>query len=172
MPEVDKKWLIVSSHDSVLLRRGLEDVFQYIAVDFFNNYPLMSPEVCELEKITPGEIRVGVTARQVRIDEGYRSEALFRVAELDPLRKLRFTSLSKPDFEVCYLFEPVSSSTRVTFNFQTVLPVYLLPFRRRIEKVIKRGGERVVANLKTLLETGNVDTTTSAPGAANGSIPG
>jgi hypothetical protein len=92
------------------------------------------------------------------------------VVEFVPLRKLRFTSLSKPDFEVCYLFEQVSSCTQVTFNFQTALPVYMLPFRGRIEKIIKRGGKRVVANLKTLLETGNVDTAANIAGAANGSV--
>ncbi|MBT8119430.1 MAG: polyketide cyclase [Gammaproteobacteria bacterium] len=170
MPEVNKKWSIVSSHDSVLLNRGLEDVFQFIAMDFFNNYQLISPQVCELEKITPGDIRVGVIARQVRIDEGYRSEALFRVSELVPMRKLRFTSLSKPDFEVCYLFEQVGPGTRVTFKFDTVLAVYMLPFRGHIEKIIKRGGKQVVANLRVLLETGNTVITTSAPGAANGPV--
>jgi hypothetical protein len=152
LTETDNKWSVVDSHHSVLIRRGLEDVFRYVATDFFDNYPKWSPEVCELEKLTTGQMAVGVKARQVRLDAVYRSEALFRVTEFERGRILRFTSLSQPRFEVCYRFERVDVDTRLSFDFRTDLPLYLLPVRGYLEKIIRQGGRRVVSNLKTLLE--------------------
>ena len=144
---------MLCSQNSVLINRCVEDVYRFIAVDFFENYQKWSPEVCELEQLTCGEMRVGVTGRQVRYDHGYRSEAYFRVTVMMPLRELRFTSLSKPEFDVCYLFEPVAAATRLTFNFQLKPPLLMLPLHGVIEDVVKRGGRRVVTNLQTLLET-------------------
>lgn len=156
------------SRNSVLINSCIEDVYQFIAVDFFDNYQKWSPEVCELEKLTSGEMRVGVTGRQVRYDLGYRSEAYFRVTQFKPLRELRFTSLSKPEFGVHYLFEPVHAATRLTFNFQLRPPLLMLPLQRRIHDIIEQGGTHVVTNLKTLLET-DVDALKAS--AAQGPAP-
>jgi hypothetical protein len=152
LTEADNKWSVIDSHHCVLIRRRLEYVFRFVATDFFDNYPRWSPEVCELEKLTAGEMAVGVQARQVRLDAGYRSEALFRVTEYERGHVLRFTSLSQPRFEVCYRFERVDVDTRLSFDFRTDLPLYLLPVRIYLENIIRQGGNRVVANLKVLLE--------------------
>jgi len=148
------------SHNSVLINSRIEDVYQFIAVDFFDNYQKWSPEVSELEKLTSGEMRVGVTGRQVRYDLGYRSEAFFRVTQFMPMRELRFISLSKPEFDVCYLFEPVDVATRLIFNFQLTPPLLMLPLHSYIHDILKQGGRHVVTNLKTLLET-DVDALTT-----------
>jgi hypothetical protein len=164
-----QKLAMLCSHNTVLINRRIEDVYQFIAVDFFENYQKWSPEVCELEQLSSGEMRVGVTGRQVRYDRGYRSEAYFRVTEMMPLRELRFTSLSKPEFDVCYLFEPAAAATRLTFNFQLSPPLLMLPLHGLIEDVIEQGGRRVITNLQTLLET-DVDALTA--GATYGQTPG
>ena len=141
-------------HNSVLIHRDIEDVYRYIAVDFFDNYQRWCPEVCELEKVTPGDMQVGIIGRQVRCDHGYRSEAYFKVTRLEPQREIHFASLSKPDFNVCYRFEPVAMATQVTFEFKIKPPLMGLPFRGRMREAMQQGGERVVANLQTLLEAG------------------
>jgi len=160
---------MLCSHNTVLINRSIEDVYDFIAVGFFENYQKWSPEVCELEQLTCGEMRVGVTGRQVRYDRGYRSEAYFRVTAMRPLRELRFTSLSKPDFDVCYLFEPAAAATRLTFDFQLRAPLMMLPLHSLIEDIIEQGGRRVVTNLQTLLET---DAAAVTAGAAYGQAPG
>lgn len=160
---------MLCSHNCVLINRRIEDVYQFIALDFFDNYQKWSPEVCELEKLTTGEMRVGVTGRQVRYDQGYRSEAFFRVTQLTPLRELRFASLSKPDFGVCYQFEPVDAATRLTFDFQLKPPLLMLPLRSRIHDIVEQGGSRVVTNLQALLETAVGDPTA---GVVHGPAPG
>ncbi|MGD2052893.1 MAG: SRPBCC family protein [Gammaproteobacteria bacterium] len=148
-----------------MIRRELEDVFRFVATEFFDNYLKWSPEVCQLEKLTAGEMRVGVKARQVRLDAGYRSEALFQVVDFKPDQVLRFTSLSKPRFEVCYRFEHVAADTRLSFDFRADLPLYLLPLSGYIEKIIGQSGRRVVANLKTMLEADAESTMKRKPGS-------
>ena len=142
---------LLRSHNSVFINRDVEDVYQFVAVDFFRNYRKWCPEVSELEQITHGAMRVGMTGRQVRYDMGYRSEATFRVTRLIPMRELRFASLTKPEFGVCYRFEPVMSRTRLSFEFQLSLPLYLLPVQHRVEDAVCKGGCRVVTNLQALL---------------------
>lgn len=143
--------MIRTSH-SILVQRDIEDVYRFVVVDFFENYCKWSPEVVELHQLTTGEMRVGVTGRQVRYDGGYRSESLFEVTHYEPLRDLRFVSRSKPSFEVAYLFKAVAAQTRLTFNFQLELPFFMRPWRSLIEETVERGGWRVVHNLKKLLE--------------------
>lgn len=143
---------MICAKNSILINRSVEDVYRFIALDFFENYQKWSPEVCELEQLTRGEMRVGVTGRQVRCDRGYRSEAYFRVTRLTPLRELHFASLSKPYFDVCYLFEPVATATRVIFDFKIKPPLVMLPLRNRMREIVHQGGQRVVNNLQLLLE--------------------
>ena len=141
------------TENSILVRRRIEDVYRFVATDFFENYPKWSPEVCELEKLSSGQMRVGVIGRQVRSDGGYRTEARFQVTHFTPLVELRFASRTKPRFEVRYRFETVASDTRLTFNFNLELPFLIRPLRHRVGEAVKRGGSRVLHNLKILLET-------------------
>ena len=142
---------LLHSHHSTVIRRSVEDVYQFVAIDFFRNYQKWSPEVSELEQITIGAMRVGVTGRQVRYDRGYRSEATFRVTRMTPLRELRFASLTKPEFDVCYRFEPTDTDTRISFEFKLRLPLFMLPLRERVAETVEQGGGRVVSNIRRLL---------------------
>jgi len=144
---------VQQTENSILVRRRIEDVYRFVATDFFENYPKWSPEVCELEKLSSGQMRVGVIGRQVRSDGGYRTEARFQVTHFTPLVELRFASRTKPRFEVRYRFETVASDTRLTFNFNLELPFLIRPLRHRVGEAVKRGGSRVLHNLKILLET-------------------
>ena len=160
--------MLNTSH-SILIRRNIEDVYRFVALDFFDNYPKWSPELLELEQLTSGPMRVGVNGRQVRCDDGYRYAAQFRVTGMLPQRELSFTSTSKPHFEVCYRFAPELASTRLTFAFRLQPTLVMLPFQNRIRGIIAQGGERVVANLRALLESGADESISGAPpGTAHG----
>ena len=143
---------LIHSHHKTEVHRSIEDVYQFVAVDFFRNYRRWSPEVSELEQITAGAMRVGVTGRQVRHDQGYRSEAMFRVTRMTPLLELRFASLTKPEFDVCYRFESLSRITRIHFDFRLRLPLAMLPLHERIATIVDQSGSRVVGNLRALLD--------------------
>lgn len=158
---------MLRSHNSIVIKRSIEDVYQFVAVDFFANYQKWSPEVCELEQLTGGRMRVGVTGRQVRRDHGYLSEAYFRVTQMTPLRDLHFSSLSEPCFDVRYLFEPVAGATRLTFDFELTPSLAMLPFQSLVQNAVTQGGRRTVANLQTILQS---DDEVPAPPSLRGTI--
>lgn len=60
------------------------EIFQYFGDGLFENYSKWSPEVKELEQITPGPVKLGTVGRQVRVDQGRRTELKFKIAAYEP----------------------------------------------------------------------------------------
>lgn len=145
----------VAAKAGITIHCPAEEVFKFIGADFFANYPRWSPEVIELKPLTPGEVGVGMTARQVRVDQGNRSESSFKVTIYEPCRRIRFEGVSDP--YVCdYMLEAGDSgkATRVVFVFELLrLELYMRPFEKLIRLAIQDGAERTVRNIKHLIET-------------------
>lgn len=148
---------------SIQIALPIQAVFQYVAVDFFTNYPKWSPQVTQLVKTSDGEMGVGVTGHQVRCDAGRRSEVDFRVTQYLPPRELRFASLSRPRFTVRYGFQPLTEGTRILFEFELQLELLMRPFRSLIEDTVRRGAQHMLRDLKVLIESDAA----SAAGAAS-----
>ncbi len=137
---------------TTLIERAPEGVFAFVALDFFRNYPRWSPEVAALTPLTPGPLRVGVHARQVRVDRGRRTEATFRVTQVDPCRAVTFEGISTP-FVIAYAFEPAGPHTRVTFSFHLLrMELYMRPFERLIRASVREAIAQNLRNLKALVE--------------------
>jgi hypothetical protein len=147
-----RKTMIIQARASVLIAQPEITVFEYIAINFFENYPRWSPEVVELEALTPGPLRLGTQARQVRIDVGRRTESTFQIVAYQAARRIGFESLSSPFYRARYDLEPVNTGTRLTFAFEVHLGFIYTPFEPLITASMKAGSERVVHHLKRLLE--------------------
>jgi hypothetical protein len=143
-----------------VIERPREAVFDFVATEFFRNYPRWAPEVKELAALSPGPLRVGSLGRQVRVDFGRRSEATFRVARLEPGALIGFEGLSMP-FTIAYAFAPFGDHTRVTLTFQLLrLEFYMRPFERLIRSAARDSVGGTMRQLKRLAEL------EIAPGAA------
>jgi hypothetical protein len=140
---------------STVIRKPVEDVFQFIGEGFFDNYPKWSPEVVELKPLSSGPLHVGSLARQVRVDHGHRSESTFKVTDLRPNRRLAFSGVSNA-FHCTYELESTDSeqpATRVAFTFELPeLEMFMRPFEKLIRVAVQDGADRTVKNLKGLLE--------------------
>ncbi len=144
---------MVRAQASTLIARPAEQVFNFIAVDFLKNYKRWSPEVVSLQPRSEGPVRVGTTCRQVRVDQGRRTESTFRVSVFEPARRVDFQGMSKP-FRVSYQLEPVTDKTRLTFTFElSRLELFMRPFEKLIRVALQEGAERVVRNIKGLIES-------------------
>jgi hypothetical protein len=127
-------------------------VYGFVARDFFANYPRWSPEVRRLDVLTPGPVRVGSRARQVRVDQGRQSESTFRVTAIEEPLHLDFAEGSNL-FRISYRLTPVGAHTRLTFAFElTRLEFFMRPFEKLIRVAVQDGAERVVRNIKGLVE--------------------
>ncbi len=144
---------MVKGKASTLIARSADQVFTFIAVDFFENYQRWSPEVLSLESKTQGPVRVGTTCRQVRVDQGRRTESTFRVSRFEPGKRVEFEGMSNP-FRVSYELAPTADKTRLTFTFElSRLEFFMRPFEKLIRIAMAEGAERVVRNIKRLIET-------------------
>jgi len=139
---------------SIAIDRPPEDVFKFISVEFFENYPRWSPEVVELERLTDGPMQLGTIARQVRVDQGHRSQSKFRVTRFEPCQCLCFAGLPDP-YRCTYELRPLNpgNATRLTFTFELLeLLMFMRPFEKLIRIVVQDGAERTTQNLKRLIE--------------------
>lgn len=143
---------MVKSRAEILIQRSPELVFGFVVTDFYRNYPRWSPEVRRLEVLTPGALRVGSRARQVRVDQGRQSESTFRVTLIEALLRVEFAEGSDL-FRTAYRMDPVGAHTRLSFAFElNRVEFYMRPFEKLIRMAIQDGAERVVRNIKGLAE--------------------
>lgn len=143
---------MVSARASILIARPAEQVFDFVALDFYKNYPRWSPEVRRLDALTPGPIRVGSLARQVRVDHGRRTESTFRVTALEHAMRVEFLE-TRDRFRIGYWLDPAGDNTRLTLAFElSRLDLHLRPFVRLIGSLVRDGAERAVRNIKDLVE--------------------
>lgn len=136
------------------IARSADTVYDFVVVHFFDNYSRWSPEVRELEALNTREIALGTRGRQVRVDQGRRSETRFEVAELEPGRRVVFEGDLQARFAIRYAFDPRGSDAcRLHFEFELKkVDLYMRPFVKLIRLAIDQGAEKTVRNIKGLVE--------------------
>lgn len=143
---------------SGVIQSSSDELFNFIGNELLDNYPRWSPEVKELEKLTDGPIKQGTLCRQVRIDQGNRSESTFKVQIFDSGARICFEGVSNP-YRCDYVIESVNSSdSRLTFIFELLsLDLHVRPFEKLVRIAVQDGTERTVKNIKKLIEAEQAD---------------
>ena len=138
---------------NTIIQTPSEKLFNFIGNDLLINYPRWSPEVKELEKLTDGPIKLGTLCRQVRIDQGNRSESTFKVKFFDVGARICFEGVSNP-YRCDYVIESVNASdSRIIFIFELLsLDLHVRPFEKLVRIAVQDGTERTVKNIKKLIE--------------------
>jgi hypothetical protein len=141
----------------IKVKSPCEDVFSFVGADFIKNYPRWSPEVVELESLTDGDVKVGTMCRQVRIDQGRRSESTFKVTIFQPGKRICFEGVSNP-YRCDYVLEEDKSNSvsNIHFTFELLsLELFMRPFEKLIRMAVQDGTEKTVRNIKKLVESKN-----------------
>ena len=138
---------------NTIIQTPSEKLFNFIGNDLLINYPRWSPEVKELEKLTDGPVKFGTLCRQVRIDQGNRSESTFKVKFFDVGARICFEGVSNP-YRCDYVIESVNASdSRIIFIFELLsLDLHVRPFEKLVRIAVQDGTERTVKNIKKLIE--------------------
>lgn len=148
---------MITAKADVLVFQKVEQVYRFVAIDFVANYPRWSAEVVELKPLSDGPVQLGYQARQVRVDQGHKTESTFEVAELEPLKRVCFKGITAP-YRSIYEFDNLSPSTRVIFTFELEkLEPRLRPFEKLIRIAVQDGAKRTVRKLKLLIEKEMLD---------------
>ena len=143
-----------SGTGSIVINQPVDKVFNFIAVDFFDNYPRWSPEVQELALLSKPPLQLNSLVRQVRIDNMQRSESTFKITTYKVGEKLVFEGVSNA-YRCSYDFVATNpSNTQLTFTFELLkLELFMLPFEKLVCIAVQEGAKRTVRNLKNLLES-------------------
>jgi hypothetical protein len=148
---------MVKAQASILIERPAHAIFGCLVDDFERNYKRWSPEVQRLEMLTPGPLRIGSRARQVRVDQGRRTDTTFQVRTLERPHHVCFAEV-RDQYRIDYGIEavgdePNSDASRLTFGIQlTRLELYMRPFEKLIRAAVQDGVSRTVRNIKQLVE--------------------
>jgi len=144
---------MIQGSAAIRIARPVSTVYRFIAVDFYRNYPRWSPEVVALTPLSPGPWREGALARQVRVDQGRRSDTTFRATRLEPDRRMLIDGVSAAYHADYELEAEGEGSTLLGFRFWLDrLDLFMLPFEKLIRSALAEGAARTTRNLKGLIE--------------------
>ena len=146
---------MINAYSQITVRRPVSKVYNFVITDFFKNYPRWSPEVIELESIEAATIALGVRGRQIRVDQGRRSETRFQITELIDQKRAVFDGDLQAKFAIRYNFEIKSEEeTFIYFEFELKkIDLFMMPFQKLIRIAIQDGADKTVRNIKRLIES-------------------
>ena len=148
---------MIKAISQISIRRPVSKVYGFVVTDFFKNYTRWSPEVIELELIGANTISLGVRGRQIRIDQGRRSETRFQITELVDQKRAVFDGDLQAKFAIRYNFQSKSDEeTILSFEFELKkIDLFMMPFQKLIRIAIQDGADRTIRNIKRLIESEN-----------------
>lgn len=145
---------MISARSQITIHRSVSTVYDFVVVQFFKNYPRWSPEVVELESLGSGHITLGSRGRQVRFDQGRRSETRFEITELINEKRAVFDGDLQAKFAIRYNFELTDdNNSTLSLEFELKkLDFFMMPFQKLICMAIQDGTDRTLRNIKRLVE--------------------
>jgi signal transduction histidine kinase len=152
----------ISAKAQAVVQCPIGSAFDFVGHGFFRNYASWCPQVIELEPLSDGPVRSGVTARQVTLDQGIRNETTFEITTFGPPKFFGLKGLSE-SFKSLYEFEEkTAASTQMVFSFELEeRGLFMRPFDQLIGSALQEGAQRVVENLKQLLENQHASASSS-----------
>lgn len=145
----------VSGEASVVIKANSQEVFSFIAENFFVNYSKWAPEVVELEPLDGNKVFVGAKGRQVREDNESLVESIFELTEYNPCSIFILQGLNSP-YKHTYVIESENQNTqtRLTFKFDLLeIEIFMRPFEKLIRVAIEDGAENTVEKIRDLIST-------------------
>ena len=143
---------MIRADSATVVERPRAAVYEFVATEFFRNYPRWAPEVTQLAALSPGPLRVGSLGRQVRVDYGRRTEATFRVTRLVAGEEIAFEGLTTP-FTIAYRFAAFGDHTRVALRFELArIELFMRPFERVIRRAVDESVVTTMRKLKQVAE--------------------
>lgn len=146
---------MISARSQITVNRPVSRVYEFVVVNFFQNYPRWSPEVLELEPLGSSQIIVGTRGRQIRLDQGRRSETRFEVTELVKEKRAVFDGDLQAKFAIRYDFECKNEQfCLLSLEFELKkLDFFMMPFQKLIRMAINDGTDKTLRNIKRLIES-------------------
>lgn len=139
---------------SIVIKAKTQEVFCFIAENFFLNYQRWAPEIIDLESLDGGKVFIGAKGRQVREDNDAQIESFFEITEFTPNSLFVLKGIGRP-YKQTFQIEDDEQSlhTKLSFRFDLLeIELYMWPFEKLIRVAIEDGAENTVENIKELIK--------------------
>ncbi len=101
---------------TVTVKKPVQDVFKFIAVDYAQNHPKWDTRCISTELTSKGPMAVGATGKEVRNEMGKKTYT-FQITEFEANKKMAFKTTSGPaQFSSAFAFAPADGGTKVTIQ--------------------------------------------------------
>ena len=134
----------------IIIHRPVEKVFAFLTDA--TRHPSWDTSSVAMEPQEAGDWRTGLKFREVRRIGGRETEVFSQIAYLEPNHRFDMKSLTGPDFEGHWSFEPAGAATRLRWNCQMKLVGFARLFEPLIARQFKQATDANFMRLKGLLE--------------------
>jgi Polyketide cyclase / dehydrase and lipid transport. len=138
---------------SILIKAKTQEVFCFVAENFYLNYPKWAPEIIDLESLDDGKVFIGAKGRQVREDNEAKIESFFEITEFNPNSQFVLQGIGRPYKQTFQIEdEQEGVDTKLTFRFDLLeIELYMWPFEKLIRIAIEDGAENTVEHIRELM---------------------
>jgi hypothetical protein len=139
------------------VEKSPKEVFDYVAVNYFENHQKFDPEIYGMINHTTGPVAKNTKGAEVRKFAGKRIKLDFEVTDFEPVQFFAFRNTSGPFYlERSYSFKPNRKGTEVVFIFD-IRPKNLLvkPIFPLMAKTFRKSVSDNIQNLNNLLNQPN-----------------
>jgi hypothetical protein len=132
---------------------SVERVFDFVAKNFFENYPRWCSQVVGVIPLDSDLVHVGARGRQTTLENGVQTTSTFEVSKFDPPNSFEITGISD-SFRGEYKFSKKNpNETKISFTFELQeMDIAMRPFRKLIERALIEGAQATVENIVVLVE--------------------
>jgi uncharacterized protein YndB with AHSA1/START domain len=139
------------AEQSIVIDRPIAEVFAFVTDQ--RNTPQWQAGLVEVRPLAEGLPGVGKRYALVRKFMGRRMEAVNEYLRYETDKLVTFKTISGPEVEASYLFEPVENGTRVTSRVRLQIPGVMGLFDPLIGMSLRREMRAALPALKALLES-------------------
>jgi uncharacterized protein YndB with AHSA1/START domain len=139
------------AEQSIVIDRPIAEVFAFVTDQ--RNTPQWQAGLVEVRPLAEGLPGVGKRYALVRKFMGRRMEAVNEYLRYETDKLVTFKTISGPEVEASYLFEPVENGTRLTSRVRLQIPGVMGLFDPLIGMNLRREMRAALPALKALLES-------------------
>jgi hypothetical protein len=148
---------MVKVNHSVTVARPVEDVFAFVANNYFQNAAKWNPSLITLKQTIPGPMGVGTTGFEVEDFKGKHFERHVAVREFVLNKQFMLKtveSASNDSYVARYTFQPSGIGTKVTVDYEVEMPTKMFKyFKPLAEKFVRdKFQENIGTRMKGVIE--------------------
>jgi len=144
----------VEVQHKLIINKSQDQVFEFVADNFPNEYPNWAPEINKTQSLTNGIMKMGYKLKQIRKENDELLESVLTITQYQPKTYFSYESMSDPTVSYFQFENYNDCKTELTYRFRlNDIELSMRPFGKLIKAAILDGVTQSLNNIKCLLET-------------------